>query len=161
MAAFSFPGVKAIADAYRKTAQDKMLQGYPGRNPNKPIKPIIGKGENAGNLYRRIGSYNTAANMATMRSTKLGNKEELSNITVSLNFAPPGATYGKWVEWGNGTQSGYGVPRPFAADAGKDPELKRAVDAAMLGNNGLINRYAKAIQADIEAEMEALGFTKS
>jgi hypothetical protein len=157
MASFSFPGVKAIADAYRKTAQDKMLQGYPGRNPNKPVKPIW----KTGNLYRRIGSYNTAANMATMRSTKLGNKEELSNITVSLNFAPPGATYGKWVEWGNGTQSGYGVPRPFAADAGKDPELKRAVDAAMLGNNGLINRYAKAIQADIEAEMEALGFTKS
>jgi hypothetical protein len=99
--------------------------------------------------------------MATMRSTKLGNKEELSNITISLNFAPPGATYGKWVEWGNGTQSGYGVPRPFAADAGKDPELKRAVDAAMLGNNGLINRYIKAINADIEDEMESLGFKKS
>ena len=154
---FSFPGVKSIADAYRKSAQAKMLQGYPGRNPNKPVKPIW----KTGNLYRRIGSYNTAANMATMRSTKLGNKEELSNITISLNFAPPGATYGKWVEWGNGTQSGYGVPRPFAADAGKDPELKRAVDAAMLGNNGLINRYIKAINADIEDEMESLGFKKS
>jgi hypothetical protein len=31
----------------------------------------------------------------------------------------------------------------------------------MLGNNGLINRYIKAINADIEDEMESLGFKKS
>ena len=154
---FSFPGVKAIADAYRKTAQQKMLDGYPGKNPSKPIKPIW----KTGRLYKAIGSYNTAANMATMRSTKLGTKEELTGITVSLNFAPPQAPYGKWVEWGNGTKSGYGVPRPFAKDANDDPELKRAVDAALLGNNGLINRYVKAINAEIQDEMIALGFTKS
>lgn len=154
---FAFPGVTLIADAYRKAAQDRMLKGYPGRNPNKPIKPIW----KTGNLYKRIGSYNTAANMATMYSTKLGTKEELTGVTISLNFAPPGATYGKWVEWGNGTRSGYGVPRPFAKDAGQDPQLNRAVEAALKGNNGLVNRYIKAINKEIEDEMDKLGFKKS
>jgi hypothetical protein len=134
-----------------------MLDGYPGRNPSKPVKPIW----KTGRLYKAIGSYNTAANMATMRSTKLGTKEELTGITVSLNFAPPQAPYGKWVEWGNGTKSGYGIPRPFARDSANDPQLIRAVDEAINGNNGLIKRYVKAINAEIEDEMDKLGFKKS
>jgi hypothetical protein len=55
------------------------------------------------------------------------------SFNVSLQFAPPGATYGKWVEWGNGTGVGAGKPRPFAKQASQDPLLKKTIDAYVNG----------------------------
>jgi hypothetical protein len=31
----------------------------------------------------------------------------------------------------------------------------------MIGNNGLVNRYMKAIDSEIQGKMQALGFKKS
>jgi hypothetical protein len=55
------------------------------------------------------------------------------SFNVSLQFAPPGAEYGRWVEWGNGTGVGAGNPRPFAEESSKDPLLKKTIDAYIGG----------------------------
>lgn len=141
----AFPGVKDIAKAYVTLAQLKMAQGYKGKG--KPIKKIW----KTGNLFNRIGSYNTAARMATMRPTKANTKYELDSITLSLNFAPPGAEYGKWVEWGNGTGVGYGIPRPFARDAANDPALNKAINAALGGKNGPVKQLFKQYKSELDA----------
>ena len=138
---FAFPGVKEIAAAYVTLAQIYIKGGSP--NWKKPPYKT-------GNLYRRIASYNTAAKMATMRPVKSQTKVELSNLTLSLNFAPPGAEYGKWVEWGNGTHVGAGNPRPFAQYAANDKRLKKAVDAAIKGDKGPI----KALLNDFKEELD-------
>jgi hypothetical protein len=140
----AFPGVKDIAKAYLTLAQLKMMQGYKGKG--KPQKKIW----KTGNLYNRIGTYNTAARMATMRPTKANTKFELDSLTLSLNFAPPGATYGKWVEWGNGTQKGYGIPRPFAEDAAMDTELNKAINSALAGDKGPIKDVYKQYISELD-----------
>jgi hypothetical protein len=88
-----------------------------------------------GNLYNRIGSYNTPSRMISSKSGKSVTKFKIpqKSFNVSLQFAPPGATYGKWVEWGNGTGVGAGKPRPFAKQASQDPLLKKTIDAYVNG----------------------------
>ena len=86
-----------------------------------------------GNLYNTIGSYNTAAQMIKSAATTTTTELQLPQQTISLQFAPPGATYGKWVEWGNGTGVGAGKPRPFAKQASNDPLLKKTIDEYMGG----------------------------
>ncbi len=112
-----------IAKTYSQLAQLYLISGN--------WKPAY----KTGNLYNTIGSYNTAARMITTTSSTSNTTLELpqSGITVALQFAPPGARYGKWVEWGNGTGVGAGKPRPFAEQASKDPLLKKTIDAYIGG----------------------------
>lgn len=88
-----------------------------------------------GNLYKRVGSFNTPAKMITSKTARSVTKFKIPQKTfnVSLQFAPTGAEYGKWVEWGNGTGVGAGKPRPFAEQASKDPLLKKTIDAYIGG----------------------------
>jgi hypothetical protein len=88
-----------------------------------------------GNLYKRIGSYNTPNRMITSKQAKSATKLKIPQkaFNVSLQFAPPGAEYGKWVEWGNGTGVGAGRPRPFAEQASKDPLLQKTINAYIGG----------------------------
>ncbi len=88
-----------------------------------------------GNLYNRVGSYNQPNRMITSKSAKSVTKFKIpqKSFNVSLQFAPPGAEYGKWVEWGNGTGVGAGRPRPFAKKASEDPLLKKTIDAYING----------------------------
>lgn len=88
-----------------------------------------------GNLYKQVGSYNTPNRMISSKSGKNISRFKIPQKTfnVALQFAPPGATYGKWVEWGNGTGVGAGNPRPFAEQASKDPLLKKTIDAYIGG----------------------------
>ena len=88
-----------------------------------------------GNLYNRIGSYNQPNRMISAKGGKSVTKFKIpqKSFNVSLQFAPPGAEYGKWVEWGNGTGVGAGRPRPFAEQASKDPLLKKTIDAYVNG----------------------------
>lgn len=112
-----------IATTYSQLAQLYLISGN--------WKPAF----KTGNLYRTLGSYNTAARMITTTTSTSNTTLELpqSGVTVALQFAPPGATYGKWVEWGNGTGVGAGNPRPFAEQASKDPLLKKTIDAYIGG----------------------------
>lgn len=112
-----------IATTYSKLAQLYLISGN--------WKPAY----KTGNLYNTLGSYNTAANMITLGPTRSVTRLELpeTTINISLQFAPPGARYGKWVEWGNGTGVGAGNPRPFAEESSKDPLLKKTIDAYIGG----------------------------
>ena len=109
--------LEEVAQTFAKLAQLYMISGN--------WKPAY----KTGNLYNTIGSYNTAAQMIKSAATTTTTELQLPQQTISLQFAPPGATYGKWVEWGNGTGVGAGKPRPFAEQASKDPLLKKTIDA--------------------------------
>ena len=112
-----------IATTYSQLAQLYLISGN--------WKPAY----KTGNLYNRIGSYNTAAKMiATVSSTSTTTLElPQKGFNIALQFAPPVARYGKWVEWGNGTGVGAGNPRPFAEEASKDPLLKKTIDSYIGG----------------------------
>ena len=112
-----------IATTYSKLAQLYLISGN--------WKPAY----KTGNLYNTLGSYNTATRMITTVSSTSTTKLELpqKGFSISLQFAPPGARYGKWVEWGNGTGVGAGNPRPFAQESSKDPLLKKTIDAYIGG----------------------------
>lgn len=87
-----------------------------------------------GNLYNRIGALNTqrmVTKSVSKKNTKV-NIDTKAKYVIGLDFAPPGAEYGKWVQWGNGTGVGAGRPRPFAKSAAEDPLMKRAIDAAVM-----------------------------
>ena len=113
--------LEEVAQTFSKLAQLYMISGN--------WKPAF----KTGNLYNTIGSYNTAAQMIKSAATTTTTELQLPQQTISLQFAPPGATYGKWVEWGNGTGVGAGKPRPFAEQASKDPLLKKTIDEYMGG----------------------------
>ena len=156
--AFTFPGVEDIANSYRTLAQLYIIDGFPGwgqaksNSRNAPYK--------TGNLYNSIGSYNTAAKMATVRESKAASlgkdKVELPSITLSLNYAPPQAQYGRYVHQGTGTNSQIG-PRPFAEVAANDSRFKAAVDKAIGGNGGPIEKYLEAVTKKLEKAFAKYG----
>ena len=113
--------LEEVAQTFAKLAQLYMISGN--------WKPAY----KTGNLYNTIGSYNTAAQMIKSAATVTTTELQLPQQIITLQFAPPGAEYGKWVEWGNGTGVGAGKPRPFAEQASKDPLLKKTIDEYMGG----------------------------
>ena len=104
--------LKDLAGLYRSLAQTNMLSG--------PWRPVY----KTGNLYNRIGSYNSVNQMLTEISQ--------NKYTLTLNFAPPGATYGYFAETGTGTHSRIG-PRPFAEMAANSTQLSMAINEFMEG----------------------------
>lgn len=141
---FTFKGVEQVAEAYKTLA----LVYIRGGNSNWAVNKAPYK---TGNLYNRIKDYNEVSKMATYRATTSGTKYELPQVTISLQFAPPGATYGKWVEWGNGTGVGAGNPRPFAEDAANSRELQNAVNEAMVGRDGIIQSYLSQVKGELDS----------
>ena len=104
--------LKDLAGLYRTLAQTYMVNG--------PWRPVY----KTGNLYNRIGSYNSVNQMLTEISQ--------NKYTLTLNFAPPGATYGYFAETGTGTHSRIG-PRPFAEMAANSTQLSMAINEFMEG----------------------------
>lgn len=115
--------LQQVAKTFSALAQLYLVSG--------PWKPAY----KTGNLYKRIGSYNTPDRMITSRQARSKTKFKIpeKSFNISLQFAPDGAEYGKWVEWGNGTGVGAGNPRPFAEKASQDPLLKKTIDAYIGG----------------------------
>ena len=86
-----------------------------------------------GNLFNTVGSFNTTDKMLSSKKTKTGNKIKIETpkVYITLNYAPTGAEYGKFVEEGTVKMK----KRPFAEEAANDPLLKRQIDNAV---NGII-----------------------
>jgi hypothetical protein len=100
--------MKTIADVakdYVSIAQKLIRGGYPGWK--KP--PYL-----TGNLYRTVGSFNTTQRMAFQQKGK---------SFLTLNYAPPGAKYGTYVEKGTSRMPA----RPFAMIAANSQDLKRSI----------------------------------
>ena len=77
--------LEEVAQTFAKLAQLYMISGN--------WKPAY----KTGNLYNTIGSYNTAAQMIKSAATTTTTELQLPQQTISLQFAPPGATYGKYM----------------------------------------------------------------
>jgi hypothetical protein len=115
-------GLDQVADVYKSLAQLYIVNGKSGwKKP--PYK--------TGNLYNRVGSFNNASNMVLVRNPRSSTKLKIPNPTfsIALQYAPDGATYGKFVEEGTSKMDA----RPFAESAANDPLLKRSIDNAIKG----------------------------
>lgn len=97
-----------VAYTYVDVAQRYIKNSYSGW-PNAPYR--------TGNLYRKVGSYNTAQKMVTKKGR---------TFSITMQFAPPEATYGYFVHTGTGTNV-YKGPRPYAQLAANSPEVKREI----------------------------------
>ena len=110
-----------VANTYRDVAQSYIKNGYSGW-PNPPYL--------TGNLYRTVGSYNTAAKMTQKRG---------KTYSVTLDFAPPKAEYGYFAETGTGTHSKKG-PRPYAQLGANSLQVRKAVGEWERGMVASINK---------------------
>lgn len=154
---YTFKGLDKVAEVYKTLALALIRGSYTGwvKAKSSPTSaPYV-----SGNLYNRVRDYNTASRMATYRPTKSGKKIELPTVTISLNYAPPGADYGANVEKGTGNSSGVG-PKPFAELASKDKRFKKSVDAVMMGKDGPVNTYAIIVQKELGEIWAKAGFIK-
>ena len=121
---------KDVAGLFKTLAQTYMVSG--------PWRPAY----KTGNLYRTVGDYNTATRML---------REEEGKYTIVLNYAPPGAEYGKFVE--EGTR--YMDARPFAQYASQDATLKSLINEVIVNN---LKKEADKIGDKFQIKLE--GFTK-
>jgi hypothetical protein len=100
--------MKTLADVakdYKSITQKLIRGGYPGWK--KP--PYL-----TGNLYRTVGSFNDDKRMIFTQKGK---------SFLTLNYAPPGAKYGTYVEKGTSRMPA----RPFAMIAANSQDLKRSI----------------------------------
>jgi HK97 gp10 family phage protein len=93
--------LKDVAGLYKTLAANNLLQGST-------------RAYKTGNLYRSINDFNTPDKMIS----KQGNKS-----SITLNYAPPEAVYGGFVEKGTSKMRA----RPFAGNAADDPTLAEAI----------------------------------
>jgi len=102
--------LKDLAGLYKTLAQTYMVKG--------PWRPAY----QTGNLFRRVGEYNTPNRMIKSNSK--------TSISLVLDFAPPNAEYGKYVENGtkNKDNSTRMAARPFAESAANDTQFMKAVN---------------------------------
>jgi hypothetical protein len=130
---------RQVADSFRTLAQTYMI------NRSKPAYKT-------GNLFNTVGSFNTTDKMLRSTKTKKGNKIKIETpkVFITLDYAPPGAEYGKFVQ--NGTV--YMKKRPFAEEAAKDPLLKRQIDNAV---NGIVqNTIMNAVDIGLKRAFRRL-----
>jgi hypothetical protein len=102
-----------VAGLYRSLAMQNLLQGTT-------------RAYDTGNLYNKIGSFNSVGRMIS----KEGNRS-----TMVLNYAPPGAEYGGYVEMGTIFMD----KRPFAGNAAHDPQLAKAINEYQRSTVDVIN----------------------
>jgi hypothetical protein len=100
-----------------------------------------------GNLYNKVGSYNTVDRV--LGKKKLGKKRKKlessrEDIELNLVYNPPGAEYGQFVE--EGTR--YMKPRPFAEEALNSPIIDKMIDEAL--GNYVEDNILPGLQAELD-----------
>ena len=109
--------LQQVANVYRELAQLYII---------RRSKPAY----KTGNLYNRVGEYNTFQRMLTKNPTRAKSKIPIKVEQINLPyFAPGGAKYGRFVEEGTVNMDA----RPFAKEAANDRRLKQTIDKAMKG----------------------------
>lgn len=144
---YTLPSLEKIAEGYKQQALTYVYKGYAGWK-KAPYK--------TGNLFRQVDDYNAVRNMATYRPSRHKTKYELPSITVSLNYSPPAADYGRYVHDGTYKMEA----RPFAKLAAEGPEFKKAVDEAILGKDGILNAYIKQVGNEFDGVLRRISRSK-
>ncbi len=111
-----------IASTIRTIAQTNLKRG-------------ITRAYKTGNLYRRVGASNPANKMV---------KETNKSVNISLDYAPSGAIYGKFVNDGTTKMAS----RPFATNAINDPVVDKMLNDWVETN--LIGGVVKELTAEID-----------
>ena len=104
------------------------------------------KAKNRGNLRRQLAKKNTPAFIQGKNSAKKFNVENKTTfgLEFTIDYAPPGAEYGKFVEEGYKHVGGKTIPpNPFADRAINDPQ----VDA-------MIMKYLEELSDDIGEQIK-------
>lgn len=119
--------LEQVAAKIKQTATTYIKSSYPGWKK----APYL-----TGNLYRTVDSFNTPQRMIFQQKGK---------SFITLNYAPPGAKYGTYVE--NGT---YRMPeRPFAYNAANSKEVKAEIreyqDSQVLDINKQVQKRVTVI----------------
>jgi hypothetical protein len=112
-----------IASTIRNLAQTNLKRG-----PTRAYK--------TGNLFRTVGAKNPADKMV---------KEKGKSISITLDYAPDGAEYGKFVHDGTFKMAA----RPFAKLALDNPIIDKLLDEWI--NNNLVNEYVDELVKEIDA----------
>jgi hypothetical protein len=112
-----------IASTIRTLAQTNLKRG-----PTRAYK--------TGNLFRTVGAKNPADKMV---------KERGKSISITLDYAPDGAEYGKFVHDGTSKMA----PRPFAKLALDNPVVDKMLDDWI--NTNLVDKYVDELVAEIDA----------
>jgi hypothetical protein len=105
-----------------------------------------------GNLKRRLKTANTPNKVLSKNAEKPNIIQTTKyGIEFNVNYAPPGAKYGKFVEEGHRTRKKPGgkgksfvKPNPFAQKAIKDPAVKK-----------MIKDYTKELAAEVKKQILA------
>jgi hypothetical protein len=124
-----------VAQVYRQTAQNYIRNSYSGWR-KAPY--------DTGNLYRSIGSFNNNSRMIFQQKGK---------SFLNLNYAPPEAKYGTYVEKGTRRMPA----RPFAEYAANSKALKTAINEY---ENSQVLEIRKEINKRMTVIMGKAGFKK-
>jgi hypothetical protein len=124
-----------VAKKYKQVAQQYIRGGYSGWK-----KPPY----DTGNLYNTIGSFNNDQRMIFTQKNK---------YFITLNYAPSGAAYGKYVEKGTSKMKA----RPFAGNAAKSPELRKTISEYQ---DSLVTDINDNVQKRVTVIFEKAGFEK-
>jgi len=108
-----------------------------------------------GNLKNKLKTANTPNKVLSKNVEKPNIVQDVKyGIEFNIDYAPPGAKYGKFVEEGHKTRKkpggkgkSYVKPNPFAEKAVKDPEVKRMI-------KGYTKELAKEIKNQILQEFK-------
>jgi hypothetical protein len=103
-----------------------------------------------GNLKRRLKAANTPNKILNTNKEKPNIVQDVKyGVEFNINYAPPGAKYGKFVEEGHKTRKkpggkgkAYVKPNPFAERAVNDPAVKK-----------MIKDYTKELAAEVKKQI--------
>ncbi len=132
--------LKDVAKVYK----DKALQAINPGVPYKKYKTGSSKAYKTGRLFSSVASDNRISNI--FKKDKRTDK-----IVFSFDFAPRGATYGKYVHDGTYKMK----KRPFAEIAAESPEFKAALDDYI--NTNVVAGKLDGFFANIDEQMEKVG----
>lgn len=124
-----------VAKVYRQVATNYIRNGYSGWK-KAPY--------DTGNLYRTVASFNNESRMVFTQKGK---------SFLNLNYSPPGAKYGIYVEKGTRKMKS----RPFAETAANSSEVKKAIGEYQ---NSEVEEVRKEINKRMTIIMKNSGFQK-
>jgi len=140
--------VASLKDIAKKVGDLTVAYAPINKDPQAPKR---------GNLKKKLKSANTTNKVLKTNAEKPNIVQDVKyGIEFNINYAPPGAKYGKFVEEGHRTRKqpggkgkAYVKPNPFAQKAVNDPAVKKMIkdytkELAKEIKNQILQEFKKA-----------------